>query len=57
MEAQDRQDHRVTLDLLARKVIRVFRVWLAILAHKGQLDLKEMLELRVASGQLDRRVI
>jgi hypothetical protein len=34
-----------------------FKVWLAILAHKAQLDLKEMLELRVASGQLDRKAI
>jgi hypothetical protein len=56
-EAQGQLDHRVTLDLLDLKVIRVFRVWLAILAHKGQLDLKEMLELRVALGQLDRKAI
>jgi hypothetical protein len=33
------------------------KVWLAILALKGQLDLKEMLELRVALGQLDRKAI
>jgi hypothetical protein len=45
------------LDLLDRKVIRVFRVWLAILAHKDQLDHKETLELQVALDLQDLKEV